>query len=256
MRIFWRKQKGQKLSHSARDYQALVRERLRENPGNRTLALAKAIGAPTMEDFIAQGDGHVAVLRHHGLRDGMTIYDLGCGCGRTAQALHRSSWMGSYTGADVVPDLLDELARNCPGYNTVCNYDLTIAAPDASLDMLFHWSVFTHLMPTESYIYTQEAFRALKPNGKMIFRSLNLKTQRMTSSGNPMCSDCVEVTHLNSLTLSCTGIGSGGSRAMLALTNRSLPMDLTSHGILRSGSRWQYSSNPPTDPALPTGKRN
>ncbi len=175
MRIFWRKQKGQNLSHSARDYQALVRERLRENPGNRTLALAKAIGAPTMEDFIAQGDGHVAVLRHHGLRDGMTIYDLGCGCGRTAQALHRSSWMGSYTGADVVPDLLDELARNCPGYNTVCNYDLTIAAPDASLDMLFHWSVFTHLMPTESYIYTQEAFRALKPNGKMIFSFLELE---------------------------------------------------------------------------------
>jgi len=34
--------------------------------------------------------------------------------------------------------------------------------------MVFHWSVFTHLYPGESYLYTVDVFRALKP-GKMIF---------------------------------------------------------------------------------------
>ncbi len=162
-------------SHSVRDYQALVRAKLKSLPDNPTLALAQAIGAPTMDDFVSIGDGHVAVLRHHGLVDGMTVYDLGCGCGRTAQALVRHGWQGNYTGADVVQELIDELARQCPGYDVLLNVSPRIVAPDASLDMVFHWSVFTHLYPGESYLYTVDAFRALKPGGKMIFSFLELE---------------------------------------------------------------------------------
>jgi SAM-dependent methyltransferase len=158
-----------------RDYQALVRDKLRQMPGDRSLALARAIGALTMEDFAAQGDGHVAVLRHHGLADGMAIYDLGCGCGRTAQALRRSGWRGRYTGADVVPELLEELVRQCPDYLTALHFAPTIAAPDASLDIVFHWSVFTHLYPGEAFLYTADAFRALKPGGRMVFSFLEME---------------------------------------------------------------------------------
>ena len=161
-------------SHSIEDYRKLVRRRLRAMPGNRALALAQVIGSVTMDTFMSQGDGHVAVLRHHGLADGMAIYDLGCGCGRTAQALHRSGWRGSYIGADVVPELLQELARQCPDYTTTLNFTPTIVAPDGSLDILFHWSVFTHLFPSEAYAYTADAFRALKPGGKMVFSFLEM----------------------------------------------------------------------------------
>lgn len=162
-------------SPSIRDYQKLVRKKLRKMPKERPLALAQAIGAETMETFASQGDGHVAVLYHHGLADGMQVYDLGCGCGRTAQALRRADWQGGYTGADVVPELLEELALKCPGYTTTLNFTPTIMAPDASLDMVFHWSVFTHLFPAESYLYTADAFRALKPGGKMVFSFLELE---------------------------------------------------------------------------------
>lgn len=162
-------------SNSADDYRRLVRKLLRKMPGDRALALAQAIGAPTMADFVSQGDGHVAVLRHHGLADGMAVYDLGCGCGRTAQALRRSGWTGTYTGADVIPELLEEVARTCPEYAIVLNFDPTIAMPDGSLDMVFHWSVFTHLFPGESYLYTVDAFRALKPGGRMIFSFLEME---------------------------------------------------------------------------------
>lgn len=167
--------KGVQPSHSIRDYQKLVRRKLRQAPSDRALALAQAIGAETMDSFVSQGDGHVAVLRHHGLVDGMKIYDLGCGCGRTAQALQRQGWRGSYIGTDVVPELLEELAFRCPGYETRINMAPTILVPDGSLDMLFHWSVFTHLYPAESYLYTVDAFRALKPGGKMIFSFLELE---------------------------------------------------------------------------------
>ncbi len=163
------------ITHSTEDYRRIVRGKLRKMPDNRVLALAQAIGAETIEEFVKQGDGHVAVLQHHGLVDGMVVYDLGCGCGRTAQALQRAGWQGSYTGADVVPELLDELRRQCRGYATILNVEHTIAAPDASLDMVFHWSVFTHLSPGESYLYTAEAFRALKPGGRMVFSFLEME---------------------------------------------------------------------------------
>lgn len=162
-------------SHSIRDYQRLVRKKLRLMPNERSLALAQAIGAITMETFVSQGDGHVAVLRHHGLTDGMAVYDLGCGCGRTAQGLYRAGWQGSYIGADVVPELLEELARQCPDYATILNVTPTIVAPDASLDMVFHWSVFTHLFPTESYLYILDTYRALKPGGKLVFSFLEME---------------------------------------------------------------------------------
>jgi SAM-dependent methyltransferase len=163
------------VSHSVRDYQALVRKHLRRTFYNPRLALANVIGSETMELFVAQGDGQVAVLRHHGLADGMAVYDLGCGCGRTAQALQRQGWIGRYTGADVVPELLAELAQQCPGYRTVLSYDRTILSEDASLDMVFNWSVFTHLFPAESFLYMQDAFRSLKPGGKLLFSFLELE---------------------------------------------------------------------------------
>lgn len=172
---FRKRKQGPKLSHSIRDYQALVQFHLRRRPENSRFALANAIGAETMEEFYAQGDAHVAVLRYHGLVNGMSIYDLGCGCGRTAQALRRGGWTGNYIGADVVPELLAELVRQCPDYHIVLNYNRTIEAGDGSLDMLFGWSVFTHLLPAETFLYMLAAFQALKPGGKLLFSFLELE---------------------------------------------------------------------------------
>lgn len=172
---FWKRGLAPKLSHSVRDYQALVQMHLRRLPDDPRLALANAIGAETMQGFEAQGDGHVAVLRHHGLTDDMNIYDLGCGCGRTAQALQRAGWKGTYIGADVVPELLSELKKQCPEYRTVLKCELAIEAEAESLDIIFNWSVFTHLLPAESFLYILDAFRALKSGGKLIFSFLELE---------------------------------------------------------------------------------
>ncbi len=134
-----------------------------------------SIGDISPQEFARQGDAHVAVLRHHGLADGMAIYDLGCGCGRTAMALQRAGWQGSYKGADIVKPLIDHLKANCPGYQAVVHRDNSIAAADGSLDMIFHWSVFTHLYPEESYLYLQDSFRALKPGGTLVFSFLEFE---------------------------------------------------------------------------------
>ena len=90
-------------------------------------------------------------------------------------ALQRSGWKGKYLGADIVKPLVEYLKKKCPGYEAFVHRDLTIRAPDASIDMIFHWSVFTHLYPEECYLYMEDAFRALKPGGVMVFSFLELE---------------------------------------------------------------------------------
>ncbi|MEO6091864.1 MAG: SAM-dependent methyltransferase [Novosphingobium sp.] len=74
-----------------------------------------------------------------------------------------------------MPELLGELSRQCAGYATRLHFKPTIVAPDASLDMIFHWSVSIHFYPGEAYLYTADAYRALKPGGKMVFSFLELE---------------------------------------------------------------------------------
>lgn len=159
---------------SAKAYGKHLRKQLREHPNNRPLAFARAVGAEDLEGFVRQGDIHVDVLRYHGLADGMAVYDLGCGSGRTAQALQRSGWQGRYTGADIVPGFVKEMCRSCPGYAGKVHLDPSIVAEDHALDMVFHWSVFTHITVEECFLYMQDTFRALKPGGTLVFSFLEI----------------------------------------------------------------------------------
>lgn len=160
--------------NSAAAYERHLRSKLRQHRGNRDLAFADAIGSESVELFEIQGDAQVAVLRHHGLADGMAVYDLGCGCGRTAQALQRAGWKGRYVGADIVEGFVSELKRKCPGYEAHVHRQPSIVADDGSMDMLFHWSVFTHVSLEECFLYLEDSFRALKPGGKLVFSFLEL----------------------------------------------------------------------------------
>ena len=161
-------------NHPVTAYERHLRQALRRHPKDRDLAFADAIGSQSVELFIQQGDGQVAALKHYGLEDGMAIYDLGCGCGRTAQALFRSGWQGSYMGADVVKGLITELKRKCPGFEAVVHRRPTIVAEDNSLDLVFHWSVFTHITPEDCFLYLEDTFRALKPGRKLVFSFLEM----------------------------------------------------------------------------------
>jgi SAM-dependent methyltransferase len=160
--------------HSVLSYERLVARYRRQYKGDHEMAMIASIGCLSREDFIRQGDGHVEVLVRNGLRDDMSVYDLGCGSGRTAMALQRSGWRGHYKGADIIGSLVRHLQSKCPDYEAVVHRELTIAASNASIDMVFHWSVFTHLYPEECYLYMKDSFRALKPGGKLVFSFLEI----------------------------------------------------------------------------------
>lgn len=161
--------------HFIRDYKKLINRLQKDHP--QDLAMAMAVGSTSLKDFRELGDKQVAVLRKIGLKEGMSIYDLACGSGRTASALQRAEWKGTYTGADIMPELTDYLERTCPGYKAIVNTNLTIKSLNNSLDILFAWSLFTHLLHEETYLYMEDAKRTLKPGGVLIFSFLEFEVQ-------------------------------------------------------------------------------
>lgn len=113
------------------------------------------------------------ILRYAGLRDGMSVFDLGCGSGRLAWAIAESGIQIDYIGTDVVQTLLDHAKTKTPAhYRFLRHPQMSVPASDASVDIACAFSVFTHLLQAETYLYLQDMKRALKPGGAIVFSFL------------------------------------------------------------------------------------
>jgi len=148
--------------HFVEDYETYVRQLKRDLPLDE--AMSVAVGG----DYQRIGAIECEILQHLGLRDGDRIVDFGCGSGRLAVNLAQTCTV-DYLGLDVVQDLLDYARSRCPGtYRFARNTALALPVPEASVDVFAAFSVFTHLLHTECYIYLEEMYRALKPGGRVV----------------------------------------------------------------------------------------
>jgi SAM-dependent methyltransferase len=152
--------------HFVQDYERLVADLVATRPIDE--AMAAAVGG----EFEGIGKTECAVMRHAGLRDGMALIDLGCGSGRLAWALGQTMRV-DYLGIDIVQALLDYAAtKSPPNYRFMLNRTLRIPAPDASADMASAFSVFTHLLHAETYLYMEDILRVLRPGGRLVLSFL------------------------------------------------------------------------------------
>lgn len=151
--------------HFVEDYEKLVESLVKQYPLDKAMAIA--VGG----EYDLFGKLEALLLRKLGLSDGMRIVDLGCGSGRLAAALHGMASV-SYVGIDIVQLLLDYAKRKAPSYEFVLHRDLSIPIQDNSVDMVSAFSLFTHLLHVESYVYLEECYRILKPGGKVVFSFL------------------------------------------------------------------------------------
>jgi ubiquinone/menaquinone biosynthesis C-methylase UbiE len=152
--------------HFVEDYERVVSHLIEQYPIDEAMDLA--VGGRYDEI----GPVEVDVLRYAGLKDGMTLIDFGCGSGRLASVLDQSLKV-EYTGIDVVQALLDYAKSKSPSrYRFLLNRDLSIPAAENSCDYLCAFSVFTHLLQAESYIYLEDIRRVLKPEGTLVFSFL------------------------------------------------------------------------------------
>jgi SAM-dependent methyltransferase len=115
------------------------------------------------------------ILVQYGLQPDGYVVDVGCGSGRLAKPLAEYLTTGKYLGIDIVPELVD-YARNLvvrPDWRFEVAEGLCIPDQDGQADMVCFFSVFTHLLHEQSYVYLREARRVLKSGGKIIFSFLD-----------------------------------------------------------------------------------
>ncbi len=153
--------------HFVEDYERVVANLVATHPIDEAMALAVGGG-----DYVTLGAIQRKLLRHAGLADGMSVIDLGCGSGRLAHALGNAMTV-RYLGVDVVQALLDYAAtRAPPAYRFVRHTRLDIPAEPASADLVCAFSVFTHLLHEESFLYLADMHRVLRPGGVAVFSFL------------------------------------------------------------------------------------
>ena len=145
-------------------YAAMVRAYLAAYPEDE--AVARSVGG-NLEHF---GVLEHSLLRQYGLKDNGRVVDVGCGAGRLAAQLRRFPEM-RYLGLDVVPELLDYCRRKMarPDFRLELSQGNRIPLADGEADFVIFFSVFTHLLHEESYVYLEQAHRVLAPGGRVIF---------------------------------------------------------------------------------------
>jgi SAM-dependent methyltransferase len=133
-------------------------------------------------DFVAAGVRDVKVLRQRaGLGRRKRVLDWGCGAGRLAIGIkHLLGHVEDYHGVDIQPELLtwaqdnltDEHTRftlvdaHNARYNPDGTASFEIPADDASVDVLYAYSVFSHMLTHDLAGYGATIARILAPEGR------------------------------------------------------------------------------------------
>ncbi len=122
------------------------------------------------------------LIQHAGLTPESRVLEVGCGTGRTATALVGYLKPGNFVGFDIDKPQIDA-ARACShlsgfeffwadatngmyyaeGRTSAADYRFPL--DDASFDLVFLASVYTHLLEDDAENYAREIMRVLKPGG-------------------------------------------------------------------------------------------
>jgi len=126
-----------------------------ENHVRSLIAIDEAMSLAVGGQYKEFGAIERAVLQYAGLKNGMSLIDLGCGSGRLASELSGRMKI-EYLGIDIIQELLTYAqSKSDEAYRFVVNRALNIPSSDSSADMVSAFSVFTHLLHAETYLYLE-----------------------------------------------------------------------------------------------------
>jgi SAM-dependent methyltransferase len=104
------------------------------------------------------------------------VLEIGCGIGRVGKVV--APLCQKWIGCDVAWNMLSLAAERLKDLSNVelveiSGYNLT-GISDASVDVVYCTVVFMHLESWDRYNYISEAFRALRPGGRIYVDNINL----------------------------------------------------------------------------------
>jgi SAM-dependent methyltransferase len=151
-------------------------------------------------DYVVVGAQLLGNLKDYaGLKPSDRVLDIGCGNGRVAEQLAPFLRGGSYVGFDLSKAGIAACRRRFAGrphmafehldvwngeYNATGRMpeaDVVFPAVDASIDLAFATSVFTHMRMPGLRRYLAESARVLAPGGRLAFTAFALTQDRRAS---------------------------------------------------------------------------
>lgn len=154
------------------------------------LELMRQEGVEVVEDWFAWANEWSMLLRiYGGLSSTSNVLEIGCGLGRIAFALRGILTPGgTYVGFEIVPEKIGFLHRTFQSaytnfqftwadvHNTYYNpkgrtraSEYRFPYDDATFDVVYAASVFTHTLPEVAARYFRESARVLRPGGRCVF---------------------------------------------------------------------------------------
>jgi SAM-dependent methyltransferase len=135
------------------------------------------IGVTDEDALRATGEETLRFLQESvGIRKDDVVLEIGCGIGRVGRVV--APLCRKWIGCDVASNMLSlaaERLQNLPNVELkeISGYDLK-GVEDASADVVYCTVVFMHLESWDRYNYILEAFRVLRPNGRIYVDNINL----------------------------------------------------------------------------------
>lgn len=153
-----------------KDYPAIVRDNL------ANYSLDEAMHMSVGGNFRLIGAIEEGILIEYGLNAQHSVLDIGCGSGRLAARLARYPEI-AYHGTDVSPEMLQYAATICnrQDFRFSCVTGSVVPSTDILFDFACFFSVFTHLLPEDMYLYLLAARKTLKPGGLVIASFLEFR---------------------------------------------------------------------------------
>jgi SAM-dependent methyltransferase len=116
------------------------------------------------------------VRERAGIKSTDVVLEIGCGAGRTAR--HLAPWCGRWIGIDISAAVLENAEAQLSGFQNVeliqtNGYDLSML-PARSVDVVYCTVVFMVLPEWDRFNYVTEAYRVLKPDGRLYVETMNL----------------------------------------------------------------------------------
>ncbi len=149
-------------------------QRLSARESDALMYVASAADDETFER--SAGQTLATLERLVGLSPADVVLEIGCGVGRVGAAL--APRCARWIGADIASNMLSHAARRLAHLDNVRLIELADVGlreiPSGSVDLVYCTVVFMHLEQWDRYRYVEEAFRVLRPGGRLYADNLDL----------------------------------------------------------------------------------